>query len=116
MVLVIRTDLDMTKGKVAAQCCHAALSAYQAATEQSDQTRAWLRTWERAGQTKVTLKCPSETAMLDMQAAARRQGLVARSICDAGRTQIAAGSRTVLAIGPAPASMVDRVSGSLKLY
>jgi PTH2 family peptidyl-tRNA hydrolase len=35
-----------------------------------------------------------------MQKKARELGLVACSIKDAGRTQIEAGSRTVLAIGP----------------
>ena len=29
MVLVVRTDLEMTKGKAAAQCCHACLAAYR---------------------------------------------------------------------------------------
>ncbi len=29
MVLVVRTDLEMGKGKAAAQCCHACLAAYE---------------------------------------------------------------------------------------
>jgi peptidyl-tRNA hydrolase len=37
---------------------------------------------------------------LKLQSEARSLGLVANSILDAGRTQIAAGTRTVLAIGP----------------
>ena len=38
------------------------------------------------------------------------------SIILIGRTQIAPGSHTVLAVGPAPGSMVDKVTGNLKLY
>jgi len=34
---------------------------------------------------------------------------------DAGRTQIAAGSKTVLAIGPAPVSSLDKFTRELKL-
>ena len=34
---------------------------------------------------------------------------------DAGRTQIAAGSQTVLAIGPAPKSEIDQITGHLPL-
>lgn len=42
-------------------------------------------------------------------------GLVAEVIQDAGRTQIEAGSLTVLGIGPAPASVINQVTGHLKL-
>jgi PTH2 family peptidyl-tRNA hydrolase len=34
---------------------------------------------------------------------------------DAGRTQVAAGSCTVIAIGPAPESAVNTVTGALRL-
>ena len=47
---------------------------------------------------------------------ARSAGLVAESIRDAGRTQVAAGTRTVCAIGPAPAKLIDSITGHLKLY
>ncbi|KAJ1989938.1 hypothetical protein EDC05_004372 [Coemansia umbellata] len=113
LVLVIRTDLGMTKGKIAAQCAHATLGCYKRAIRQKPQV---LKMWEATGQSKVTLKCASEEEMLELQQRARSLGLVSESICDAGRTQIAAGSRTVLGIGPGPASVVDQVSGHLKLY
>ncbi|KAL1918274.1 uncharacterized protein VTP21DRAFT_2934 [Calcarisporiella thermophila] len=113
MVLVVRTDLGMTKGKVAAQCSHATLACYREATRKCPKI---LRAWERSGQAKVTLKVESEQAMLDLQSKARQLGLCAQSIRDAGRTQIAAGSRTVLAVGPGPISAIDRVTGNLKLY
>ena len=47
---------------------------------------------------------------------ARLAGLIAESIRDAGRTQVVAGTRTVCAIGPAPAKLVDTITGHLKLY
>jgi peptidyl-tRNA hydrolase len=50
-----------------------------------------------------------------LQAQAMSLGLCARIIHDAGRTQIASGSATVLGIGPAPKSMVDQITGGLKL-
>lgn len=53
---------------------------------------------------------------LMLQAQAMSIGLAAHSIRDAGRTQIAAGSRTVLAIGPGPISVVNSITGKLKLY
>lgn len=51
-----------------------------------------------------------------LQAQAMSLGLAAHTIRDAGRTQIAAGSRTVLAVGPGPVSVVNSVTGQLKLY
>ncbi|OMJ15097.1 Peptidyl-tRNA hydrolase 2, mitochondrial [Smittium culicis] len=103
----------MTKGKVAAQCCHATLSCYKSSLKQNPEI---LRHWEETGQAKVTLKCNSEEELLELYQAACSQGLVAQYIQDAGRTQIAAGSRTVLGIGPNYVSNVDAVTGNLKLY
>jgi peptidyl-tRNA hydrolase len=50
-----------------------------------------------------------------LQAQAMSLGICARIIHDAGRTQIASGSATVLGVGPAPKSMVDQVTKHLKL-
>lgn len=50
-----------------------------------------------------------------LAAAAAAAGLLSYVVRDAGRTQIAAGSQTVLAIGPAPKSDIDRVTGHLPL-
>ncbi|KAI8321524.1 peptidyl-tRNA hydrolase, partial [Martensiomyces pterosporus] len=112
LVLIIRTDLGMTKGKVAAQCSHATLGCYKRAMKQAP---AMLKAWEYSGQAKVTLKCASEEELVSLQRKAHELGLVAQSICDAGRTQIASGSRTVLGIGPGPVGLIDKVSGHLKL-
>jgi len=128
MVLVVRTDLSMSKGKVAAQCAHAAVACYKKAAKK---TPMLLKQWEMFGQAKVTLKAPDfgfqsecepnpkpdQGASLEALAAdAQRLGIVACIIHDAGRTQIERGSSTVLGIGPAPSSTIDDVTGNLKLY
>jgi PTH2 family peptidyl-tRNA hydrolase len=51
----------------------------------------------------------------DLAEKATAAGLPNYIVCDAGRTQIAAGSQTVLAVGPAPKSVVDQITGHLKL-
>ncbi|GAB1313350.1 peptidyl-tRNA hydrolase [Madurella fahalii] len=120
LVLVVRTDLGMTKGKIAAQCGHATLACYKAllAAAQRDPQGAearLLRQWERHGQAKIAVQVKGEDEMLALMARARSLGVPAEVICDAGRTQIASGSRTVLGVGPAPKSAVDAVTGHLKL-
>ncbi|EKM75478.1 hypothetical protein AGABI1DRAFT_116320 [Agaricus bisporus var. burnettii JB137-S8] len=90
---------------------HATLACYQ--TLQVDNP-VLLRRWERAGQTKVALRCSSEDELLDLQAKAKSLRLCARSIRDAGRTQIAAGSRTVLGIA-GPTRLVNQVTSKLRL-
>lgn len=113
MVLIIRTDLEMTKGKVAAQCCHACLAAYKSSLLSK---KSVLKAWKRNGQPKITLKCSSEDELLMLQAKALSLDLIAEVIADAGRTQIAPGSLTVLAIGPDYSEIIDSVTGRLKLY
>jgi PTH2 family peptidyl-tRNA hydrolase len=77
---------------------------------------AILEQWEECGQAKVVLKVETENDLLELATKARSQGLITSLVCDAGRTQIAPGSRTVLGIGPGPVNIVDRVSGHLKLF
>ena len=64
---------------------------------------------------KVALQVKSEEELEILQAQAVSLGLCARIIHDAGRTQIASGSATVLGIGPGPKSMIDQVTRHLKL-
>lgn len=61
------------------------------------------------------MQIKSEGEMLELQGKARSLGITAEVIADAGRTQIDAGSLTVLGVGPAPKSEVDAVTGGLKL-
>jgi PTH2 family peptidyl-tRNA hydrolase len=111
MVLVVRTDLGMTSGKIAAQCSHAALACYKILQAKSP---TLLRQWERTGQTKVALRCEHEEELLLLEAQAQSLNLCARSIQDAGKTQIAAGSRTVLGI-IGPTRLINQVTGELRL-
>lgn len=73
-----------------------------------------LKQWERQGQAKIALQIKSEEDLSLLQAQALSLGLCARVIQDAGRTQIASGSRTVLGI-LGPKKVVDNVTGNLKL-
>ncbi|XP_055982577.1 peptidyl-tRNA hydrolase 2, mitochondrial [Sorex fumeus] len=113
MILVVRNDLKMGKGKVAAQCSHAAVSAYKQIQRRNPEL---LKQWEYCGQPKVVVKAPDEETLVELLTHAKVLGLTVSLIQDAGRTQIAPGSQTVLGIGPGPADLIDKVTGHLKLY
>ncbi|KAK3627335.1 hypothetical protein LTR56_017906 [Elasticomyces elasticus] len=114
LVLVVRKDLGMSPGKIGAQCGHATLACYKTLVR-ANPRHPVLRQWEDYGQAKVALRIDSEEDMLMLQAQAISLGLCAQVIHDAGRTQIASGSATVLGIGPAPKSKIDEVTGHLRL-
>lgn len=113
LVLVVRADLKMSKGKAAAQCGHATLACYKSVVKHHP---AVLRAWEYEGQAKICLQAGGEEELLLLKAKAISLGLTAKTIQDAGRTEIAAGSTTVLGIGPAEKSRIDEITGHLKLY
>lgn len=146
LVLVVRTDLGMTKGlstapstacdvslsnlsltlrsstlgKIAAQCSHATLACYKTLLRASQRDPSspearLLKQWERRGQAKIAVQIKSQDELMELMGKARSLGVTAEVIQDAGRTQIEAGSLTVLGVGPAPKSLVDKVTGHLKL-
>jgi PTH2 family peptidyl-tRNA hydrolase len=110
--IVVRTDLKMGKGKVAAQVAHASLSAAEAAQEK---TPLWYDEWKEEGQAKIVLKVESEGALQELFQKAKRAGLPTSLIQDRGLTQIQPGTVTCLGVGPAPDAEVDSITGKLKL-
>lgn len=112
MVIVMRSDLKMSKGKMAAQAAHAAVNCAFASKKKDPKN---LDKWMGEGQRKVVVKVDSEKALFEIKAIADANGLVNSVITDAGRTEIAPGSVTCIGIGPAPESAVDKVTGDLTM-
>lgn len=108
-VIVMRTDLKMGKGKIAAQACHASLNSYKKASKRS------IKQWESFGQKKVVLKVSSEQELLQLYHIIKENGLPCSLIRDAGHTQIDPSTVTCLGVGPAIDSEVDKLTGHLKL-
>ncbi|ESQ49806.1 hypothetical protein EUTSA_v10021622mg [Eutrema salsugineum] len=111
MVLVVRNDLKMGKGKIAAQCSHATLGLYKKLLQRAPKA---LNRWENCAQPKVVVKIESEEEMLVLQKKAKSIKLPTHITIDAGKTQIAPDSRTVMAI-LGPVDVVNDVTGGLKL-
>jgi PTH2 family peptidyl-tRNA hydrolase len=111
LVLIVRSDLGMSKGKIAAQVAHAAVAA-ALRNQHATQFAAWLRD----GQPKVVLKLDGADELEQLCAAAEAAGLPVERIRDAGRTQVAPGTLTCCAIGPSPEEEIDPVVKELTLF
>lgn len=110
--IVVRNDLGMGKGKVAAQVAHASLSAAEAAQHRRG---GWYESWKDGGQAKIVLKVGSEDDLREVFQKAKAAGLPASLIEDRGLTQLEPGTATCVGIGPAPDDQVDAITGNLKL-
>lgn len=111
-VIVLRSDLKMGKGKIAAQAGHAAVSA---AEEARKHFQKWWKEWLNEGQCKIAVKVMSEEELRKLGAMAKKAGLPHALISDRGLTQLPPATVTCLAIGPAPSSEVDQITGKLAL-
>jgi len=111
-VIVMRSDLKMGKGKIAAQAGHAAVSASEDARRHF---KEWWKAWLDAGQCKIAVKVKSEEELLKLEEEAEKSELPYALISDRGLTQLQPGTKTCLAIGPAPSNEVDKITGKLAL-
>lgn len=109
-VIVVRRDLGMGAGKLAAQVGHAAISAYEKAVPDAK------RTWRGDGQTKIVLGVDDEAELFAVADRAATEGVPYATIRDAGRTELEPGTVTAVGIGPAADDRIDAVTGHLDLY
>jgi len=110
-ILVIRKDLGMRKGKMIAQGAHASLKAVLEFREHE-----YVKAWLQEAFTKIVVSVDSEEELLDIFNRASTLLLPRALIQDAGRTEFhGEPTYTAVAIGPAPANMLDPITGRLKL-
>jgi PTH2 family peptidyl-tRNA hydrolase len=104
-VIVLRTDLQMSTGKLVVQACHASVAALlRSKTENAEH-------WNVEGQTKIALAVNSLTELESLKNRCEALGILHVLISDAGRTELAPGTITALAIGPADDALIDKVTG-----
>ncbi|MCF0225930.1 MAG: peptidyl-tRNA hydrolase [Methanobrevibacter sp.] len=108
-VMIVRSDLKMGKGKIAAQCCHGCLGAYKKANPNK------VKEWEKTGMAKVTCKVGSLDELLELKKLASANNVPHCLVVDAGKTQLPTSTTTVLAIGPDNDKIIDKITGNLKL-
>lgn len=115
MIFVVNMELNMGRGKQCAQVAHAALGLYlDIQDSRNDSHLAEMVQWMTMGQKKIVVKGNSTEHLKDLKAQAKSAGLPAHLVTDAGCTQIAPGSKTVLALFGRNEEL-DKITGSLKL-
>ncbi|MBC8495083.1 peptidyl-tRNA hydrolase [archaeon] len=107
--ILIRQDLKLPKGKAAAQAAHASVEA----TLRSEKEK--VIKWRREGMAKIVLKVADLKELHKYNQLAKDEGLTTATITDAGRTVIAPGTKTCVAIGPDEEELVDHIISELKL-
>lgn len=135
MMIVMRRDLKMRKGKIAAQAGHACIDAILMALNKedrmndfemtsgemvlmgTDKPRTPLSDWFIYGCAKVCVYVDSEEALLDIANKAKERGIIVSVITDAGMTEFhGIPTKTCLALEPLPAETADELTGDLPLY
>ncbi len=109
---MVRSDLRMSVGKLAAQVAHASVSAME---EVRKRHRDWVEGWLETGQKKVVLKVGGLEQLEQLTRLCTYHGLSYAVIEDAGLTELPPGTITAVGIGPAPEEIIDKVTGSLPL-
>lgn len=114
--LVIRTDINMSRGKIAAQACHASISFITTRMRNNGVLTTEQKAWIDGSFAKVCLRVESEKELLDIKAAADQFQIECHLITDAGKTEFhGVPTRTCLALGPDKAEKIDKITGHLKL-
>jgi PTH2 family peptidyl-tRNA hydrolase len=112
MVIVAREDLKLSTGKLSVQVAHAAVVC---AIDVKKQNPRWFNRWQREGGKKVVVKVGGEDDFYPLEKKAKQLKIVSHIVVDAGHTEIPAGTKTVLGIGPAPSNIIDQVTGDLPI-
>lgn len=125
-VIVVRKDLNMRKGKIAAQVAHASLKAIIDSAKRGMSEGRIVLSFDPespVGQwlfgtsfTKICVYVESEKELDMLQANAELAGLPNALIIDSGRTEFkGVPTKTCLAIGPDFSDKIDLITGSLPL-
>lgn len=120
-VIVIRKDLNMRKGKMAAQASHASMGVLYGKWKNLGKELVvpiWPEAmdWFLNGTSKVVVGVDSLDELLELRDKAREAGLHFYMVTDAGKTEFhGAATVTALAIGPHKAEKIDPITGALKL-
>jgi PTH2 family peptidyl-tRNA hydrolase len=125
-VIIIRNDLNMRKGKMVAQGCHASMAVITSALNVISDDGETFGTfelnnafidWLNNSYTKICLQCNSEEELLDIHNKAKEANIITSLILDNGTTEFnGVKTYTAVAIGPDYSENIDKITKHLKLF
>ena len=110
MALIVRADLNLSAGKTAVQCAHAAV---QCALQARRKHARLMERWSLYGARKICLVVDDLSSLHRLASEAQNANLSYHLVQDAGHTEVPPGTITVLGIGPAPRRSLDLITGDL---
>ncbi len=113
-VILVRADLKLPKGKIAAQAAHASVDGVLKQISSSS-GREILKAWRMAGMKKIVLKVVDEKELYKYVQQAKDVGLTTAVITDAGKTVVAPGTVTCASIGPNEEEKIDAITKGIPL-
>lgn len=111
-VILVRKDLKIPKGKMAAQVAHGAVDC---ALFSKKNNTSLFNQWYMAGMKKVVLYVEDLEEMIKYKNIFDREGIINSMIKDAGRTCFKEPTITVLGVGPEKEEILDDFIKNLKL-
>ncbi len=122
-VIIMRNDLNMRKGKIAAQAAHASIGAVLSICSYKENVievplNELIRPWLIEGAfTKICVQISGEEELKELINKAKELNLPACLITDSGKTEFnGVATITCGCIGPAEANDIDVLTGHLKLF
>lgn len=135
MMIVVRRDLKMRKGKIAAQASHASVEAILCALKKEERLNdifvgefgaelkienkeeTPLSEWFSYGCAKICVYVDSEEELFAIDREAKKRGIISAVITDAGMTEFhGVPTVTCLALEPLPSDIANELTGHLSLY
>ncbi len=119
-VIILRTDLNMRKGKMVAQAGHGIVeNTIKCISGSTSIWNEWFQTWRNSPhkrEKKICVSVKTEEDLINVFDKAVSACLPATIVQDEGCTEFH-GQQTLTAvvIGPAPSNMIDLITGTLQL-
>jgi len=123
-VIVVRKDLNMRKGKIAAQCSHASMKVFFDRITEFNSDDEFMAIsylpqeafeWIEGSFVKIIVGCDTKDELESLIIDAEVAGILTGVIIDEGRTELKEPAMTCVAFGPAYPSKLNKLTGHLKL-